>query len=978
MGIDELEIIIIKLSQLTGDSVELCPIMLKDSPHFQSLKHFYDNYEKIESAESKAQTTIEQIITACLVTMQNACKSYADFLDVNIKYELISVKSALSVDELISLHSQFSQSIFTANKKVLNTYDVFFASKKPPLFQKLESELGSNPYQIIDAGLMTSLEQSITFKKKRKAKRVAIIEEGPKSTLPEESIEAENNYKLALEKAHGALLKLQSLKFEKYLEKDIILGQLIQKMVHYVNVIKELPIKVTEKLKPNKSNWVNPFELKIQIYNKACKILKLNTKKADSLYNKLVERFIIIEPHISSRDAMIEKTKIYENALRLSLANYIIHLHSLKLPEADEQLLKTLLKYEIEVIAAQFADRLPQLTEKHQFAALLTSITGTEGNFGKLKKVFSSQEKIEHTVVSLSEYAKTFFGEGTVSADSSRSNHMENLAGLAHLKTLLEKSNLELIKIYSINYQTILINITNIKKANNALLLRTKQAKEIHEIKNKISTSSRTYSQEITQLHEIDSEIELLEQRVKDTYEKLKNIINEYKTTPLSQLNGGSVEQIAKALKGSLANLDTILNAQVSNMQTIKELELELSQLNEKATTPVEKLKDYWQTEVSIYSHHLKKKKRHAIKARSLIDRNEKLQLLDEELNNKIIHFLEKCTPYTALSSLEIEKKFLESGFEQIVKKVKEELKEQYEPILKRLKFNSQIQIRSYHPINPFAEPLNESQDKVTQTYDAIIRQFNRLSYLDGDDLPQWDKYLVDLIISLDGTRNNRKDSHIYKRDTLQRNADIAEIRINSDLMQTSFMIVQEIRQEFDRIIDKYLERTLSRWESHEARENHELLQNLPHELFNAPVTEDTIKAMNLIDPRLKRLIYIKSEFERINDDYINLRSKLPIDNQKKEYTNKLSDTIINCIHNDTMEDLSEGKKSKWLQWMRVNVLKPLSQFKHFLYHLIKRTPEPIYKTLQPVTFFATKTERELIETGIKSLQSLRGIVVAA
>ena len=128
-----------------------------------------------------------------------------------------------------------------------------------------------------------------------------------------------------------------------------------------------------------------------------------------------------------------------------------------------------------------------------------------------------------------------------------------------------------------------------------------------------------------------------------------------------------------------------------------------------------------------------------------------------------------------------------------------------------------------------------------------------------------------------------------------------------------------------------------------------------------------TEKYLNQIDQRLFKLQKMYFEFKTINCQHINLdTTKL----DKQAYLTDLINLVKRRLCNEAMENLSDGVRHQFIQWIRINILKPLQTIQYYIQHRLESYLN-MNHTPRSITFFAGKTEKTLYDLGQKICNQL-------
>ncbi|QBR83519.1 hypothetical protein E3983_03585 [Legionella israelensis] len=300
----------------------------------------------------------------------------------------------------------------------------------------------------------------------------------------------------------------------------------------------------------------------------------------------------------------------------------------------------------------------------------------------------------------------------------------------------------------------------------------------------------------------------------------------------------------------------------------------------------------------------------------------------------------------------------------QFIKEVKNQLLKTYSPINRNVQEYAEFDMPSLHPANPFREDLQSSIDECINKATDLNKHFITLQEISGNEYSKWIKTFK--------SKCDTVEKAISKRMITSVKATEIERRIKTKSYQESLNIIELLNGEISRITQKYLPVALKRT-SGEIKEELEKIQDD----FTLNRTLLSEAALNRLDPRLKTLTKLRQDFQDLNASYIT--KELPVTRHNneliipmyaaksddKKYHEHLQKRVEEQLDNDHMEIYSEGKRLKLVQWIRINLIKPLWKLKSLCSEKFSHGPHFF------VTPGASSTERMLAEKGHEIHQTL-------
>lgn len=268
---------------------------------------------------------------------------------------------------------------------------------------------------------------------------------------------------------------------------------------------------------------------------------------------------------------------------------------------------------------------------------------------------------------------------------------------------------------------------------------------------------------------------------------------------------------------------------------------------------------------------------------------------------------------------------------------------------------------------NPFCDDLIEAAQQCQQSFNQYNGHIKQLSNTPGTKLLEWYKQHNDYKNKVTAQLN------IYK--TLTESINVIENRLKTDGYISAGKLLTQLKVEYVRIFNKYIDsrrtKKLSLEQITELKQTRDSLIQDPESMKNLGFFDlKQIEAsLNLIDPRLNKLISIYSDFKETNKLYISKNPQypnLPSSLNDKAYCNQLIDKVTAHLRNPKMETLSDGVNSQFFQWIRRHILKPLENLVHRLTHIFTQT-----RTAHFFTVGACATEKTLVKLGNDYYQQL-------
>ena len=195
----------------------------------------------------------------------------------------------------------------------------------------------------------------------------------------------------------------------------------------------------------------------------------------------------------------------------------------------------------------------------------------------------------------------------------------------------------------------------------------------------------------------------------------------------------------------------------------------------------------------------------------------------------------------------------------------------------------------------------------------------------------------------------------IHRADELLIDALEIERRLKTEAYKVSQTILSQLEKEFIRIV---------------LRHRNKSDKTIPEEKLNLTLISEerpeTIEALKRIDPRLIKLKTLYSEFKSINSEYLSRNFTRKSDNNytkiDRDYLEALKNQAIKSFR-ENVEQMSDGVRSVFIQWLRHHVFKPLQ-------NLGRKNQSLFFYTAG-----ACKTEKELVKLGNESYARLTHLV---
>lgn len=342
-------------------------------------------------------------------------------------------------------------------------------------------------------------------------------------------------------------------------------------------------------------------------------------------------------------------------------------------------------------------------------------------------------------------------------------------------------------------------------------------------------------------------------------------------------------------------------------------------------------------------SRQLTDKIRHTEKALETIhSKSHKTEIERAKSTAKMIIDQSKRQPLAEFKDAADHKLKLLSGY---MLEVKDALRKDHLPRFRSVRSMQQLfPIEQIHKANPFRAHLIKLDSKSKEFTHRLKNHMLALEGYEDEKLAFWpNEYRTlseEAIESLD-IRN--KDFEIIQE---------IDARMKKPAYKTSISTMKALDLEFRRIALKRIDAYIAKEPDHRQLRDFKtrLISNRDYEELLAYILLDKI------DPRLTTIRSLRRQFELSNEKYINMNLNLLSD---KIFHRRIERIILKEMRNDHMEIYSQTKRLKFLQWLRVHVVKPAMQ-------------RLTHKNRFFVTPGATHFEKNLVEIGEKAFMKLK------
>ncbi|KTD65646.1 hypothetical protein [Legionella spiritensis] len=293
--------------------------------------------------------------------------------------------------------------------------------------------------------------------------------------------------------------------------------------------------------------------------------------------------------------------------------------------------------------------------------------------------------------------------------------------------------------------------------------------------------------------------------------------------------------------------------------------------------------------------------------------------------------------------------------------------RETLDPLIRNMKRNTR---EFLPPAIRFENPFSDALSTTTLASEAAVLQldshFETLGHVTGKGLARWST-------TFNQRLQNARDQ-IGKRNQAVENALEIERRLNMETYRTSLEIIGLLGEEFVRIINDHIDAAIANSIlAHETQKLRTIKEDPRTLLSHHNLTELDNNLLQNIDPRLMKLLSIYTQFSAINSEYINENLFLLDD---KRYQESLMSSVTVHLRNDHMEEISQGVRPDFIQWLRVKILKPLQKLHYTLANYVK--PDAGYSPNFFKTWGACSTEAALVLSGEQFYTSLEMAASAA
>jgi len=353
-----------------------------------------------------------------------------------------------------------------------------------------------------------------------------------------------------------------------------------------------------------------------------------------------------------------------------------------------------------------------------------------------------------------------------------------------------------------------------------------------------------------------------------------------------------------------------------------------------------------------------------------------------------------RLTQETNLSKIQTEVERLIKALKKQADEVNLRLFEDYHPCVQSLIMRRFPRTEHFNDINPYKAEVSEKTLEAATVVEEVIKALNELKSAPPSSLRKSLDTLVETI--------KAAEQKLQERDQVLESARIIEKRLDSVSYKKSVLAIETMQREYTRILQKHVVAAIETYP--EDKEHFEALLKIPGTAENYLKLAHCMEYLDEIDPRLFKLLAMQFQFAQINKSYINhnLFMMLDEDEQLNEigiiiidqretynrllervdqrYLSNIIENVNRTIHNTQMESLSDGILPDFVQWIRVNILKPLQALKHYVGSYFKFEDNPKDRFFKPIpkTPWPSRTEEELVNTGNRILDELYCVAAAS
>ncbi|KTD31289.1 hypothetical protein [Legionella maceachernii] len=382
-------------------------------------------------------------------------------------------------------------------------------------------------------------------------------------------------------------------------------------------------------------------------------------------------------------------------------------------------------------------------------------------------------------------------------------------------------------------------------------------------------------------------------------------------------------------------------------------------------------------------------------KAQEVLHTYYSMEAVKEALSPYSIKYQQlRLTQEINLSKIQEEVERLTTALKKLSSEVNLRLFEDYQNTVQHLiiqRFSSPVH---FNDINPFKTELSRKTQEAAIAVEHVIEAHNALK---SATTPSVRQLLDRLEEAIDVAQKK-----LQARDEVLKGAKIIEGRLQSVGYQQSILAIERMKKEYNRIVNKYVDAAIETYP--EDEQQFEALRKIPGSSENYLTLARYKAYLDKIDPRLFKLLAMQFQFAQINKSYINQNLLSIVDEEEQsdeigvivldsqetsnrlleradqKYLSHLIANVNRTIHNAQMENLSDGILPDFVQWIRINILKPLQALTHQVssyFKLEHNSHDRFFKPI-PKTPWSSTTERQLVETGNEILDTLYSATAAS
>jgi hypothetical protein len=774
----------------------------------------------------------------------------------------------------------------------------------------------------------------------RRKKNLAIIEDCPQSSRNPvlEYTNAEKEFEQLIHSFIPLFENPLNKDLKDHEKHDLVIDYCLQRLNRIKDTVEKIRISTEQEVREEKKGNYIYHDNCTAMYEKNVPQLNKLHGIAARILNQALLRYKKISPNTDDIDDLKAYASKEYSLLKNNLTTFLLTLQTINLDKKCKPQIRRALLFDIDFIQFHLEQKLPASDALSLLKPLSLKFLGetSELSLSFWQKLTGPSVK-DYQNITATEFSEVLFNNHLLLEASSDKEKLKIfIAHIAHLNSCLTVGNWKTIQDYSVYSESAHKQSDELKELANSLQKTLDAQIKRLEVVNRYTDSTKLWGVDLPylrtykrQLHNYKEEITLALETIQNSHlEQLKN--------PLL-----SDDKFKKnELKTIIGQLDEITNEQSKIKSKFSEVQHNITTEYKTIEHGIKRLEDYIESHVEAQKSKAKRSTESCLAVIRLVTEQQEFEEIETKIRRYLNSFLLTADGQFTLSFIDSEKKRFDELLFDHTYEAKQKIRSCYERIIANEKQKIPRKPFCYDERNLFATELEAAIKHAYALEEKLMSQYYALTLANDGKILDWHKEMQYRLSTL-----RRQIKEIQR---LNSNAYCVESRIASKEFKTSEEIIKTLIKEQYRLFNQGFSKELEA--KHGNLTAKEALKNSNTQLLSE------------VDVRIPILLTIMHKIESVNNDYLSLKI------QEKDFQKRLVATVEEELHNDHMECLSEGKRGKLLQWVRINVLKPLANLGSYFKRKLCKDNSSLNL---PIVLFASQAEKNMINLGNEALQAL-------